>query len=57
MKHVTTTPTGARLGPLLFDCCRCGPGRAIACLRCRRWLAHSRNVTACHRKFAKIGGR
>lgn len=38
----TTTGTGTapirRPGPLMYDCCRCGIGRTLFCLHCRRWV-------------------
>jgi len=38
MKRTTTTAaTGQRPGPLMYDCCRCGIARSMACLHCRRW--------------------
>ena len=46
-----------RPSPLLFDCCRCGPGRSMSCAACMRWARHHRMVTVRSRQFAKIGGR
>lgn len=36
--------TSARSAPLLFDCCRCGPGRAGVCLTFLRWNRYGRTV-------------
>ena len=55
MKPATTQAD--RQGPLLFDCCRCGPGRVMTCLTCWRWARHHRMVTVRRRQFAKIGVR
>lgn len=33
----TAPPAAARLSPLSFDCCRCGIGRTMACLSCKRF--------------------
>jgi hypothetical protein len=49
MKRTTTatsTATGRRPGPLMYDCCRCGIGRTLVCLTCQRWLRHQRIVAA-----------
>jgi hypothetical protein len=40
-----TTNNTERARPLLFDACRCGPGRRLACLACARWLRHYRQIT------------
>jgi len=39
MKCTTTTgiKPARRPHPLQYDCCRCGIGRTMACLTCRRW--------------------
>lgn len=51
MKRAITSM--ARVPPLLFDACRCGPGRRLACLTCARWLRHYRQVTE---RRAALGG-
>ena len=51
------TAQADRPGPMLFDCCRCGPARMQVCLTCRRWARHERMVSARRQQFAKIGAR
>lgn len=47
MTTPTTTPIPQqRPHPLLFDPCRCGIGRSMACLTCQRWLRLHRIVAA-----------
>jgi len=63
---VTLTAHAARIGgqaqehssagyrsPLLFDCCRCGIGRAMACLTCKRF---ERIARAAAQRRAEWGG-
>ncbi len=35
-----TTTSTARVHPLLFDACRCGPSGRLRCLACWRWHRH-----------------
>lgn len=40
-----TTVRADRPHALLFDCCRCGPGKFMVCATCRRWACHQGMVT------------
>ncbi len=44
MKRNATTTTPARVHPLLFDACRCGPAGRLRCLACWRWFKHYSTV-------------
>lgn len=44
VRPVEPSPLPDVRAALLFDCCRCGIGRTLACLTCQRWLRHRRIV-------------
>ena len=44
MKRQQITAKPDRAKPRLFDCCRCGIGRAMECLTCRRFARYGRTV-------------
>jgi len=46
-----STGRAERPHSLLFDCCRCGPGKFMVCATCRRWARHFDMVTARRRAW------
>lgn len=53
MNRPLAKPTTERAHPLLFDCCRCGVGRVMACLYCKRWANHQSIVEQRRRAWGK----
>lgn len=54
MNRRPAKPNPARLHPLLFDCCRCGIGREMACLMCKRWQRLHRTVAQRRAAWGRI---
>lgn len=55
MSRAPSSQKAAQKSPLLFDCCRCGPGARMRCMACQRWSRHFVLVT--ERRKAWNGGR